>query len=330
MKELLPGIYQITIPLPGFFPESVNSYLLKSGDGYFLIDTPWDIPVCVDSFNNQLAQIGIRMSDIKNIIITHCHTDHLGMVVRLKAEYGMKIFIHRSDVEFIKNNIPPGKSYDEITDKYLLEYGVPGDKLSPPEVPLPSMGKLISLESENILDDSDEIFGSDWVLKVITTPGHTPGHMALYEPVKKILFSGDMLLPSIATNVAFHVQYMKNPVKQYMNSLDILKGLDINLVLPGHEDVFSNHRQRVLELKKNHDEKAFDIEKILSDGAPRTAYDVSRELSRSLRTNLITWDALGGWARRFAVLQTISYLEEMAYAGKIARFSLDGKIYYKR
>ena len=138
-----------------------------------------------------------------------------------------------------------------------------------------------------------------------------------------------MLLPTIATNAALHVQHINNPLQQYLNSLLTLKELDIDMVLPGHEYIFSDHRQRIDELFKHHQEKAEEIRKIFTDGQPKTAYDVSRILSWSPQTKATSWNNLSGWDKRFAVLQTIAHLEEMAGEKNLTRFSKDGKLYYR-
>ena len=166
-------------------------------------------------------------------------------------------------------------------------------------------------------------------MKVVNTPGHTAGHISLYEPTRKFLFSGDVLLPTIATNAALHVQHINNPLQQYLHSLQTLKEMDIETILPGHEYVFSNHRRRIEELFKHHQAKAEEIWKVFADGQPKTAYDVSRILSWSPKTKTVTWPSLSGWDKRFAVLQTIAHLEIMAEDKKLTRFSKDGKLYYR-
>jgi glyoxylase-like metal-dependent hydrolase (beta-lactamase superfamily II) len=325
MKEVLPGIFQINLTLSGFSPSSVNIYLIRTNDGYISIDTGWDSPPSVQSLEEQLAEIGAVLSDIKQIIITHCHIDHLGMIAKLKKLNNAIIYINEKELELIKIRFSGGDHFLPLTDEFLKKHGVPESELPPPEIQLPIPEDLAS----TVLHGGEEIPAGQYTLKVINTPGHTPGHIGLYEPVKKFFFSGDMLLPTIATNAALHVQHIQNPLQQYLDTLATLQKMDIQLVLPGHEYIFSNPKQRIDELFLHHKQKADEIFKAFADGQPKTAYAVSRVLSWSPKNKATTWNNLSGWDKRFAVLQSIAHLEAMVGASKLTRFSIDGKLYYR-
>jgi glyoxylase-like metal-dependent hydrolase (beta-lactamase superfamily II) len=329
MQEILPGIYQMTLTLSGFNPGSVNVYLIKTDSGYISIDTGWDSPPSVRSMEKQLAEIGASISDIEQVIITHCHIDHLGMIARLKKSQNVKIYLHRNEIDLIKTRFTNGDNYIPMTDKFLHTHGVPHAELPPPEIQLPISPDLVSTQPDVLLQGGEEMKAGKYVLQVINTPGHTPGHIALYEPEKKFIFSGDMLLPTIATNAAIHVQHIPNPLQKYLDSLLVLRELDIETVLPGHEYVCSNHRQRIDELIRHQQDKAEEVRKAFTGGQPKTAYEVSRVLSWSPQSRTTNWTSLTGWDKRFAVLQTIAHLEEMVAAKKLTGFSQDGKIYYR-
>jgi glyoxylase-like metal-dependent hydrolase (beta-lactamase superfamily II) len=329
MKEILPGIFQINLTLSGFSPNSVNIYIIRLDDGYISIDTGWDSPPAVKSLEAQLAEIGAGLSDIKEIIITHCHIDHLGMIARLKKLNNAKIYIHEKELDLIKIRFSGGDNFLPLTDQFLKIHGVPDSELPPPEVQLPIPENLAATKPDVLLKGGEEILAGPYTLKVITTPGHTPGHIGLYEPSKKFFFSGDMLLPTIATNAAIHVQHIQNPLQQYLDTLVKLQKMDIQTVLPGHEYIFSNPKPRIEELFIHHKQKADEIYRAFEDGLPKTAYDVSRILSWSPRNKTTTWNNLSGWDKRFAVLQSIAHLEAMVGTGKLTRFSKDGKLYYR-
>lgn len=330
MKEILPDIYQITLTLSGFSPGSVNTYLIRDKSGYTIIDTGWDAPASLQSLKKQLAEIGSGLPDIKRAIITHCHIDHFGLISRLQHSYQARIYLHQKEMDLIKIRFSGGDQFLPITDKFLQTHGIPEEELPPPEVQIPTTGDLVATRPDVFLRGEEVINAGAYTLRVINTPGHTPGHIVLYEPEKKLLFAGDMLLPTIATNAALHVQHMKNPLQKYLNSLMILKELDIDLVLPGHEHIFSDHRKRIDELIQHHQAKVEEIRKVFTDNRPKTAYDVSRILSWSPNTKATGWNNLSGWDKRFAVLQTIAHLEVMAGENKLTRFSKDGKLYYRQ
>jgi glyoxylase-like metal-dependent hydrolase (beta-lactamase superfamily II) len=328
MKEVLPGVYQINISLTGFAPGGVNLYLIRDGDSYTTIDTGWDTPDSVSSLEAQLADSGLRFSDIRRAIITHCHSDHMGMMSRLKKINKAVTYLHRDEMDLVKVRYDNENSYWPITDKFILSHGVPPAELPPPEFEMPSLTSVVS--PDILLKGGDEISIGEYTLRVIDTPGHTPGHISLYEPRRKFLISGDVLLPTIATNAATHVLQLQNSLQIYLNSLSRLKELDIELVLPGHEYPFRNHRKRIEELFEHYRQKREAVLKVFegSDGA-RTAYDVSHLLSWTPRAKSYSWDKLNGWDRRLAMLQTIAHLEELAGAKKLTRFSRDGRLYYR-
>lgn len=329
MNEVLPGIYQITLSLPDFSPDSVNIYLIKAGSGYAIIDTGWDSPLSFQSLENQLAEIGARFTDIKQIIITHCHIDHLGMIVRFKQSHPNTLYIPRREIPLIKIRFTGGDQYLPMTDKFLQSHGTPAAELNPPDVMLPVPDNLALTQPDILLEGGEEIVTGDYTLKVINTPGHTPGHIALYEPRKKLLFSGDVLLPTIATNAAVNVQHTPFPLQQYLDSLNKLKELDIETVLPGHEYPFTNHRKRIDELFRHHERKSKEIRQAIAGGQSKTAYDVSKILSCSPKTGIDHWPELSGWEKRFAILQSIAHLESLRFKGEANLEIREGINYYR-
>jgi glyoxylase-like metal-dependent hydrolase (beta-lactamase superfamily II) len=329
MKEIIPGIYQITLTLSGFSPGSVNIYLLKTDDGYLTIDTGWDSPPAFQYLEKQLAEIGARFTDIKQVIVTHCHIDHLGMIVRFRQSHNARIYFHENETELIKIRFTGGDNLLPLTDKFLQRHGFPTAELPPPEILLPVPDNLAATAADVLLHGGEEITAGEYRLRVINTPGHTQGHICLYEPRKKLLFSGDVLLPTIATNAALHVQHLINPLQQYLNSLKTLKELDIQMVLPGHEHPFSNHRARIAQLFRLHRKKEKEIWNAISDGHLKTAYDVSQILSWSPVTGSTNWPKLSGWDKRFAVLQSIAFLETLRFSHKLERIERDSVYYYK-
>ncbi len=327
MKEILPGIYLMPLTLSGFTPDSVNMYIIKTPEGLVSIDTGWDSPPAIVSMEKQLGEIGATFSDIKKVLVTHGHIDHMGIIPRLKETCGTKFYLPANEVDLIKTRFTDVDNFLPMTDAFLKTHGVPAEELIPPEIQLPVPTNFITTKPDVLLYSGDEIKVGEYNLKVIGVPGHTPGHIAYYEPIKKFIFSGDMLLPTIATNAAFHVQLLDNPLKLYMESLLTLKALDIDLVLPGHEYVFSKPRRRIEELIRNQEKKAEEIRRIFDNGQVKTAYEVSRFLAKSSRTGFSNWDKMLGWERRFAVLQSVAHLEALKCAGEL-RLEERGGIYY--
>jgi glyoxylase-like metal-dependent hydrolase (beta-lactamase superfamily II) len=302
--------------------------VVREGDHCTLIDTGWDIPASIESLETQLAEISVKPSSIRKVLITHAHPDHLGLINRLKKQNNAVIYMHRNELDLIKVRYNDGNEYWPKTDLFLQTHGMPAAELSTGASPLPDLGALVP--PDILFEGSEEIPIGEYTLRVINTPGHTPGHVSFYEQRKKFLISGDILLPTIATNAAGHIQHMTNPLQQYLYSLQTLKELDIDLVLPGHESPFTGHRRRIEELFERHRQRSEAVTKAFqSDPQPKTAYDVARLIPWVPRNKAVSWDELGEWDKRFALMQTIAHLEEQASAGKLTGFSQDGKLYYR-
>ncbi len=328
MKELFPGIYQLVLPLTGFDPDSMNAYLFRDNDGYTIIDTGWDTQALVKSVQEQLSENNIRFSEIRRVLVTHCHLDHFGMIGRYKKENNAVIYQHENESSLIKVRFSGGDRYWPLTEEFLRTNGMPESELTPTSFQLPPVSYLP--DTDVPLKGGEIINVGNYHLKVINTPGHTPGHCSFYEPDKKLLFSGDVLLPTIATNAAMHVQHIVNPINQYLDSIRELQKLDIDLVLPGHEDVFSGHRKRIDELIRHSIKKSRNIVNSFQDSVPKTAYEVSKLIAWSSDKKTNNWTRLSDWDKRFAVLQTIAHLDELAYSGKLIKLSKSGTTCYQK
>ena len=124
-----------------------------------------------------------------------------------------------------------------------------------------------------VLREGDALEIGDYSFRCLETPGHSPGHMCLYEPNHKVLVAGDHVLFDITPNITYWPE-MANSLNEYLASLDKVYDLDVELVLPGHRRRFENHKQRIDELKKHHETRANEVISILKQGSQH-AYQVA-------------------------------------------------------
>ena len=324
MQEIFPGLYQMPLTLSGFDPGSVNSYFIQTPEGLTAIDTGWDLPESLESIRAQLSEIGAGLEDINEVILTHFHIDHLGFIPRLKSTQPLKVYLHEQDLNLLKIRYTEVDNFLPMTDRFLQTHGFPAAELTPPEFQLPVPTGIGAIEPDVILHGGESLQVGKYQLKVIHTPGHTPGHVTFYEPQNKFLISGDMLLPNIVTNAAFHVQHIEYPMELYLESLHTLKQLDIDVVLPGHDHVFTNARQRIDELFRDHAIKSTVILRSFQSGQPKNAFQISQMLAVSKRTGVSRWNQMTGWEKRFAVLQTIAHLKSLEFNHKLEHLLIDG------
>lgn len=162
MAEILPGIHQVegVDPSPDF---STHVYLVRDkGDTYSLIDT--GLPGSERAILAYLQKHAIAPSQVRKILLTHLHRDHTGGLRRMIELTKARTFAHWIEAEFLAGRPP---------------YDGPG---VPPAEPV---------EVDERLKDGDAVDAAGGLV-VYHTPGHTPGHVAFYQPERRILFPGDL------------------------------------------------------------------------------------------------------------------------------------------
>jgi glyoxylase-like metal-dependent hydrolase (beta-lactamase superfamily II) len=169
--------------------------------------------------------------------------------------------------------------------------------------------------SFHILGEGDTISISDYVFYCVETPGHSKGHMCLYEPRKKIFVAGDHILSDITPTITLWSDEW-NPLKEYLASLDKVYELDIELVLPGHRDTFRNPRERIQELKHHHRKRLDEIISILEKGR-KNAFQVASRMTWDIIYD--SWDLFPVTQKWFATGEAISHLKYLEEKGTIRK-----------
>ncbi|BBO82073.1 hypothetical protein DSCO28_26390 [Desulfosarcina ovata subsp. sediminis] len=325
MNEVLPDMFSLSIPMPTKPGDYVNSYLVRGNKKCLLIDTGWRTPEAFDSLKKQLAEIGVRLDNISRIVATHIHPDHYGLVGKLKQFSNATIYLHYREVEFINSRYINMDALIQHVETLLSVNGVPPGEM-------PEMGKAFAgiepVLPDVILRGGEQINFNRFHFQVLWTPGHSAGHICLYEPEQRVLLTGDHVLPAIATNVGLNPQSDFNPLKEYLDSLDTLSQLDVSLVLPGHGYPFTNLKQRIEQLNQHYKQRNSEILATLKD-TPKTVYQIARQIAWYSSTGS-GLDGLGAWERRMAILETFSHMEAMRADGMVDKMAVGKIILYER
>jgi len=330
MTEVIPGIYQLQLPLPKIFLEHINTYLVKGDNEYLLIDTGWDMKEATDSLKKQLDEIGVDFKDISQIVITHVHPDHYGLAGRLKQLSQAKLAMHLIERDFIESRYIDMDNLLQQMQRWLHINGVPSDEL--PELQTASIGMrkfVVPVLPDVILRGGETISIGSFNFKVLWTPGHSPGHICLYEPSQEILISGDHILPTITPNIGLHPQSSSNPLDDYLNSLKALKQLDVNLILSAHEDPFTGLQRRIEELIWHHEQRKSRILETMK-AKSKTAYQISAEISwlTDIYASGVKWENLSSLDKRIAILETLAHLEHLEEQGVARRRTDNGRVLF--
>ncbi len=283
-----------------------------------MIDTGMNRDECLSAMMSGLKELGvdIRKTDF---FITHSHSDHLGLVSSLATDRSTIYFNERD-----ANRIKAGISLDELMDFARLN-GFPEEELQ--KVPHAHPGFKFRPKGDlafHTLREGDAIRISDYVFRCIETPGHTLGHMCLYEPGKKILVAGDHILRDITPNILLMSDEW-NPLKAYLESLDKVCELDIELVLPGHRGTFTDWKERIQELKDHHLRRLDEILAILREDA-KNAFEIASRMTWDITYD--SWDLFPVSQKWFATGEAISHLKYLEESGVIRKDMREGKRIY--
>jgi glyoxylase-like metal-dependent hydrolase (beta-lactamase superfamily II) len=314
IEEIFTNLYRIEIPLPQNPLKAINSYVIKASERNLIIDTGWNQDECMNAMLAGLRELGV---DIKktDFFITHLHSDHLGLVSTLAPETS-KIFFNQPDADRFNSGI----RLNDFVNFARLN-GFPEDELQAAIHSHPGFKYRSKVHLDfHILKEDDTISIGDYLFRCVETPGHTLGHICLYEPNKKIFVAGDHILNDITPNIQLWSNEW-DPLKEYLASLDKVYGLDIELVLPGHRSVFRNCKERIQELKYHHQKRLDEIISILGKGS-QNAFQIASQMSWEIIYD--SWDLFPVTQKWFAIGEAISHLKYLEEK-KIIQRKMEGQ-----
>ena len=259
LTKIAENIYRKVVPLPNNPLREINSYIIL-GEKSLVIDTGFNRPECEEALQSAFDELGITDTDL---FITHLHSDHCGLVPKF-ASQGSTVYSGETDGELI--NFEVGNLYWRILDDLFIKYGFPKATFGRNTDIHP--GRKYCHEKRidfKYVNEGDVLNYGGYELKAIETPGHTPGHMCLYDEKKKILFCGDHILGTITPNICIEIS-SDNPLKDYIESLKKIDKLDVEILLTAHGTPVENmhERTRGMILIISHQERILNIaDKIL-------------------------------------------------------------------
>lgn len=322
--EVVAGVHRIKLPFPEGIPEYTNVYVVEGSRGNILVDSGWGSSEVLWAFREGLRENCLKFQDINWIVITHIHPDHYGLASKLKEFCGAEVVMHRVEAGLINSRYKDFAGLLKQIEEELSRNGVPQFELSKLTEASIWMRQFVSPDLPDVmLNDGDRLSNGSFEFEVLRTPGHSPGHICLYEPRKKWLFCGDHVLFKTTPHVGFHPQSGDNPLGDYINSLERLEALKANFIFPGHGPVFNSLKLRAAEILQHHAQRESAIIKAMSSGF-RTAYRVATEILWKLEAGGIAFKDLAPWDRRLAILETIAHLRLLMVEGKVGKFDQEG------
>jgi glyoxylase-like metal-dependent hydrolase (beta-lactamase superfamily II) len=314
--EIVQGVHQIKLPLPAGALDHNNAYLIEGSNGNLLIDTGFDTPEAFAALRDGLRFSGFGFKDITQIVVTHIHPDHYGLADKLKQMSGAKVSLSEVEAKFIDSRYVKTDALLKKVRSLFKSNGVPEEDLTELSDASMAVRKFVGVVPPDIkLKNGDKITIDSSEFKVVLTPGHSPGHICLYEPKRKLFFSGDHILPDIFPHVGLHPQSGENPLGDFFNSLEMLANLEVSFIFPGHGSVFSGFKLRLGDLYRHHEQRQLAIKRIIEDDM-KTAYQIATEIPWMPGGEAVSFDKLSAFDKRLAVMETLAQLKLLMIEGK--------------
>lgn len=269
-------IEKLVVPTP--FPVGpINLYLIAA-DPLTLVDTGPKTDEALTALQTQLRNLGYAVRDLQRIILTHTHEDHCGLAGTLQKESGARVYVHEWEFQNISEQRPT-----RVNRSLLARAGVPAEELNE----MAGRYELIHRFADPVADveayrDEQEFVFASGALRVIHTPGHTPGSACLLREANRLLLAGDTILKNITPNPVLNAdpidpQRRFPSLGEYLVSLARIRTLAPTLLKTSHGDDVTDYEEHFHRLVKHIQERLHKVIRLV----PRqgiTAWEMARLL----------------------------------------------------
>ncbi|WP_025640351.1 MBL fold metallo-hydrolase [Schnuerera ultunensis] len=318
--EIYPNIYLLEIPLPNNPLRALNSYIVKSDEKNLIIDTGFNRIECEKALMKGLKDLNISFGSTY-LFVTHLHSDHSGLAGALNR-MGIKIYTGKTDGNMV--NQMGTEKYWRRFDEFKMLFDLEKDNISFNDHPGYKYSPKKPIEFTP-LNEGDILTIGNYNFEVVFIPGHTPGHLGLYEREHKLFFCGDHILDSITPNISFW-GFDEDILGIYFNSLNKVYNYDIDFVFPSHRNIIKNHKKRIDELLDHHSKRLDEIKGIIKNDK-LSVRDIASKMHWDLKYD--NWETFPSPQKWFASGEAMSHLEHLVYTGEVEKSMENGILYYK-
>jgi glyoxylase-like metal-dependent hydrolase (beta-lactamase superfamily II) len=316
VERLREDLWSIPVPIPHGGLRYVSAYVLAlAGGGLGLVDTGWDTDEAWTTLADGLAAIGGSVADVRGVLVTHLHADHLGLARRVREASGAWVAMHPADVSLVGSAVHRDAVAAVAAEvAFLVSLGADPEEAAE-DVGLPEHHEQFSRMAiaDRLLEDGDVADLPGWRMRALHTPGHTPGHLCFAEERTGLFFSGDHVLPRISPNISTTHNGQADPLREFLTSLDAVGAREEPLeVLPAHEWRFRGLADRTRQLAEHHEHRLAELLAAVKENPGSTPWQLAAHLTWSR-----PWEQYERRMRIFAVTETDAHLRLLASRGQV-------------
>jgi glyoxylase-like metal-dependent hydrolase (beta-lactamase superfamily II) len=316
VEQLASDLWSIPVPIPNNPLRYVSSYAFApSGGGLVLLDTGWPADASWEVLVAGLSSIGASPTDVRGVLVSHMHFDHMGLAGRVREASGAWIAMHPADTALIAGlGLRDPALLVSQERAFLISLGATAEEATA------AIGSADGFRGfarmavpDRELADGELADVPGWRLRAVHTPGHTPGHLCFVDEVSQRLFAGDHILPRITPNISVHAAGRVSPLFDYLRSLAKVRDLDVDEVLPAHEWRFRGLAERADGIAEHHERRLAELLAAIAVQPGATSWDLAGLLTWSR-----PWDQYSGRMRISAVTETAAHVLELVRRGLVA------------
>jgi glyoxylase-like metal-dependent hydrolase (beta-lactamase superfamily II) len=274
-------IQTLRIPTP-FQVGRVNCYLIED-EPLTLIDAGPNSGKALDELEHQLEAVGHRIEDIELVILTHQHIDHLGLVDIVARRSGADVAAIDAVVPFVEDFGGDAERDDREAAALMLRHGISEDVVRALQTVSGSFRAWGSkVKVTRPLHDGETLALRDRALEVQHRPGHSPSDTVFWDAERRILIAADHLIKHISSNPLISrpldgSSERTQALVTYLESLQRTRELPAEIVLSGHGEPITNHRELIEERFALHQRRAEKLYGLIAEQA-RTGHELAQAL----------------------------------------------------
>jgi glyoxylase-like metal-dependent hydrolase (beta-lactamase superfamily II) len=318
---VVPGVHCLPVPTP-FAVGRVNCYLVDD-DPLTLVDAGPNSGTSLVALERALGEHGRRVEDLERIVLTHQHIDHIGLAQILAERSGAEVCALDRLAPWLADYGDEMEGDDQFAAAVMLRHGIPADLVQALRAVVRQVRAWgASAQVTRPLSDGDTLEFASRAWRVHHRPGHSPSDTVFHDEASGELLAGDHLIGHISSNAVISrpleggsPDSRPKSLLLYLASLRATREMALDVVLPGHGEPVTGHRELIDDRLRMHERRAAKIAGMVEAG-PLTAYEIAQEL----------WGNVAVTQAYLALSEVLGHIDLLLERGDVVEHDDDGVV----